>query len=310
VTSTDRSEDPMDISAYRRRLEAELASDRGHEADQATEAPTDALASALDPAADPEARAAALRFAASAIGETPGLVTPLLTLIADSDQPIELRTEALVLLQEFSFRSVALPGVRPDFLATLRGLVDDPDMDLRRRVIGVLAREKDEFVQRRLLDGLEGRTPALVPAAKAIQYLGYDVHAEYFPLLRRIVAGRSSREAKKEAIRLLAADPNAIDLLVDRLRDQSEHSDLRRLCAIALQASRPDLFAEHARALVVDGAEDEQLRAVALSGLTHLTRSTPDEDPDLAGTIEQLSDDARSAQLKQASAGYLARRDR
>ncbi|OLT00524.1 hypothetical protein BJF90_35020 [Pseudonocardia sp. CNS-004] len=205
MTSTDRSEDPMDISAYRRRLEAELASDRGHEADQATEAPTAALASALDPAADPEARAAALRFAASAIGETPGLVTPLLTLIADSDQPIGLRTEALVLVQEFSFRSVALPGVRPDFLATLRGLVDDPDMDLRRRVIGVLAREKDEFVQRRLLDGLEGRTPALVPAAKAIQYLA----TTSTPSTSRCCAGSSlvGRAARRRRRRSACSPP-------------------------------------------------------------------------------------------------------
>ena len=53
--------------------------------------------------------------------------------------------------------------------------------------IGILAREKDDYVQRRLVDGLEGRSKALVPAAKAIQFLAYDVHSEYFPIAKRIV---------------------------------------------------------------------------------------------------------------------------
>jgi hypothetical protein len=121
---------------------------------------------------------------------------------------------------------VQFPGKRPDYLATLRSIIEDPDAQLRRRAIGILAREKDEYVQRRLIEGLEQRSRALVPAAKAIQFLGYDVHAEYFPLLRRIIEQPPSRAAKREAVRLLSADPAATDLLVTLLNDKQQDPEV------------------------------------------------------------------------------------
>src|SRR5437667_255576 len=84
------------------------------------------------------------------------------------------------------------------------------------------AGDEDEYVQRRLIEGLERRSKALVPAAKAVQLLGYDVHAEYFPLLRQIVRQPPTRAAKREAVRLLGADPASKQLLLDLFKDKRE----------------------------------------------------------------------------------------
>jgi hypothetical protein len=308
MMAADEGEAPVDISEYRARIEAEVTA-AGGRAEPAEASAEDALAMARDAGTDTGRRLAALRTAVSGIGATPGVVTQLFELLTDSGQPAELRRGVLVVLQELSFRAVALPGLRSDLLGALRGLVQDPDIELRRRVIGVLAREKDEFVQRLLLDGLKGQDPVLVPPAKAIQYLGYDIHAEYFPILRRILDRPPDQDTAKEAIRVLAADPGATELLLERLRDRSQPSDERRLCAVALQTSRPDVLAAEARALVADGSEDEQLRAFALSVLTHLAAGHA-SDAELAAQVARLAEQARSPELRQASADFFDRRPR
>ena len=44
---------------------------------------------------------------------------------------------------------------RPRYLSTLRGLIDDPSSSIRDSAIEVLAMNQDEYVQRRLIEGLE-----------------------------------------------------------------------------------------------------------------------------------------------------------
>ena len=71
--------------------------------------------------------------------------------------------------------------------------------------------------------------------------LGYDVHAEILPLMHRLVEDPPNKAARKEAIRLLAADPAAVDSLVEIVRDKREDPDVRRTAAIALQSIAPDV---------------------------------------------------------------------
>ncbi|MGH3994467.1 MAG: hypothetical protein ACRDSN_18645 [Pseudonocardiaceae bacterium] len=261
----------MDVAAYRRQYEAELEQatsvNRSSEADGPDQLAA-AMAVVRDGHADPELRSAALELISVAVDENPDLVEPLLQILLDRTVPAEARIAVLNLLQQISFRTVLFPAIRPNYLATLRSIIDDPDIKLRRRVVGILAREKDEYVQRRLIDGLEGRSAPLVPTAKAIQFLGYDVHAEHFPLLRRMVEHPPSQTARKEAIRLLAADPDAADLLQSILGNRAESTEVRQLSAVALQAAAPDRFAALARRIVLDNTEDEQLRAQAISALS------------------------------------------
>src|SRR5919204_589855 len=253
----------MDVPEYRRQVEAELEqaaqqqtsfrellasrpAARRAEMAPAAAAPQDdddltaAVAVLSDRAADLELQTAALQVINLNIEARPELIDTLLELLRDATVPAELRRAILNVLQQISFRLVLFPGKRPDYLATLRSIIEDPDAQLRRRAIGILAREQDEYVQRRLIEGLEQRSRALVPAAKAIQFLGYDVHAEYFPLLRRIIEQPPSRAAKREAVRLLSADPASSDLLVTILNDKHEDAEVRKTAAVALQSLAPD----------------------------------------------------------------------
>ena len=222
--------------------------------------------------------------------------------------PIDKRFAVLGLLQEISFRFVLFPAKRPDYLEALRSIIDDPDAQLRRRAIGILAREKDEYVQRRLVAGLKGESKALVPAAKAIQFLGYDVHADYFPLLKAIVADPPNRTAKKEALRILAADPSSSELLLGVLRDENEKPDVRRVSAIALQSVDPEELEVEARRILLDDGEDDELRAMSLNTLTYFANPAAlSQDDELAREVERLRAGSTSKQLKQATTAYISK---
>jgi hypothetical protein len=323
----------MDVSEYRRQMEAEVeaAARRkpaykselrnarlsgragGGAFEDSTEAEGDDLSIALavlsDSDASDEAFTAALQAMSLEVHDHPELIDTLLAYLNEVDKPPERRLAVLNLLQEISFRMVGFPAKRPQYLAALRSIIDDPDSQLRRVAIGILAREKDDYVQRRLVDGLEGRSKALVPAAKAIQFLAYDVHSEYFPLAKRIVDKPPSRGAKVEAVRLLAADPSAKDLLVGILADPGEKPEVKMAGAVALQSLDPEEFERQARRIVLDDDEDDQLRALSLNALTYFGNpAAQSEDEGIARRVESLNSQSRSRSLKKAAAGYLAKR--
>ena len=318
----------MDVSDYRRQVEAEAAAAAAKEpsykqvlrnarpGDQSFAAsfPTedDDLSAALGVLADSEAVdetfTAALQGLGVEVDDHPELIDRLLEYLADAGNPADRRLAVLNLLQEIGFRLVGFPAKRPDYLAVLRSIIEDPHAQLRRVAIGILAREKDDYVQRRLVDGLEGTSTALVPTAKAIQFLAYDVHSEYFPIAKRIVTNPPNQGAKVEAVRLLAADPSARDLLVSLLEDRSEKPEVKMAGAIALQALDPELLEQHARRIVLDDEEDDQLRALSLNALTHFGNPvTHGEDDELAHKVESLNSESRSRSVKKAASDYLAK---
>jgi hypothetical protein len=320
----------MDVPEYRRQVEAELeqaaqqqtsfrellgsrpAARRKMAPAAAALQDDDDLTAAVevlsDRSADLELQIAALQIININIEARPELIDTLLELLRDATAPADLRRAILNVLQQISFRMVLFPGKRSDYLATLRSIIEDPDAQLRRRAIGILAREKDEYVQRRLIEGLEQRSRALVPAAKAIQFLGYDVHAEYFPLLRRIIEQPPSRAAKREAVRLLSADPASTDLLVTILNDKHEDPEVRRTAAVALQSLAPDRFEAQARRIVLDDDEDDELQALSISALTQFANPAAlRQDDQLNRRIGQLRAESGSRQVQQATAGYLSK---
>src|SRR6478736_2771095 len=229
----------MDDSAYRKQTLERVA---------AAPEPTDEIdpAAAADVLADRAQpvgrRLAAVPIVADMAARDTALIDRLIGLVADRQEPAELRVAAIDALQGLAFLVIPFAPKRPAYLETLRSNVDDPDPTFRRRALGILSRAEDEYAQRRLIEGLEHPSKALVPAAKAIQYLGYDVHADYFPILRRIAEKPPTAAAQREAIRLLAADPNAKTLLRRILHDKAEPAKSRHVSAMALQALAPESF--------------------------------------------------------------------
>ena len=127
-------------------------------------------------------RIAAMGNVTQAVCEKDNKFQALLKVLRNTNEPIRVRLAALQALQAASFAVVQFESRRADYLATLRAVATDADPELRQRVLGLLAREKDGFAQQRLLEGLQQPEKALVPPEKALQLLSYDIHAEAYPV--------------------------------------------------------------------------------------------------------------------------------
>ena len=230
-----------------------------------------------------------------------------LNVLRDRAQPIKVRLAALQSLQAASFSVIEFEPYREDYLATLREIADDPDEELRQRVLGILAREKDSYVQKRLLEGLQDPSKALVPPEKALQLLSYDVHAEAYPVAREILKQPPNPEAKREALRLLSADASSAPVFEKLMRDKDEDRDIRQISAAALQAVKPKRFHEQARELLLDKKEYDDIQATALTALAQFgDEKAVAKDEKLLKRAEEL-ENAKSGKLKKTAKRFMNR---
>jgi hypothetical protein len=224
----------------------------------------------------------------------------LMALLADKSAPTDVRLAALESLGTAAFASPAFRSVRGEYIATLRKVADDPDQELRQRVLGILMREKDGYAQKRLVEGLKQPAKALLPPEKALQLLSYDVHADAYPIARQIVANPPNPLAKREALRLLAADAASAPTFERILRDKNEAPEIRRLVASALHTLKPDSLQAHAREILMDPAEHDELQDVSLTALTQFGRAQIAEDKTLMTRVDELG--AKGSETLQHSA--------
>lgn len=253
-------------------------------------------------------RISALQMISADIAKSHELIDQVLDLLRDDAESPELRLAALTVLEQISFGSALFRSKRPEYLEALRSIIDDKDTKLRGRAIEILAIEKDEYLQRRLLDQLQGRSKALVGTSKAIQLLGYDIHAEHYPILKEIVKNPPSRAAKKEAVRLLASDPSSKALLAQVLRDKDEHREVRKLSAVALQSLAPAEFEEQAKQIVLDKDEYDEIRTTSINALNQFANpDTLSQETGLKDQIRALNDTSSSRGLKQATARFISK---
>jgi HEAT repeat protein len=217
-------------------------------------------------------------------------IQAMLGVLGNQDEPVEVRLAALQSLGAAAFSSDAFESCRGDYIATLRKVADDPDPEIRQRALGILARDKDGFAQKKLIEGLKDPEKALVPPEKALQLLGNDAHAEAYSLARDIVSKPPNADAKREALRLLAADATSAPLFEKLLRDKGELRETRQIAASALQSLNPAKFHEHAREMLLDKKEYEDIQATSLSALTNFgDEAAIGNDKALLKSIDRLS---------------------
>jgi hypothetical protein len=217
-----------------------------------------------------EDRVQAMAEVPLALCDTDENLQAVLDVLRDRQEASEVRLAALQALQAASFSVIAFEPCRADYIAVLRQVADDPDPELRQRVLGILARENDGFAQQKLLEGLEDPAKALVSPEKALQLLSYDAHAEAYSAARAIIDQPPNTAAKREALRLLASDATAAPVFEKILRDKDELPEIRQVSASALQAVMPERLQEHAREIVLDTSESSEIQAMGLTVLTHL----------------------------------------
>ena len=213
----------------------------------------------------------------------------MLKVLRDANEPVKVRLAALQALQAASFSVLAFEGCRGDYIATLRQVAEDRDPELRQRVLGMLMREKDGFAQKKLLEGLHDPDKALVPPEKALQLLGNDVHADAYEVARAIVRKPPNEAARREALRLLGADATAAPLFEKLLLDKDELREIRQIAASALYALQPDRMQKHARDILLDKSDYDDIKATSLSALTQLGDKTLSDDKALMKSVDRFS---------------------
>jgi hypothetical protein len=270
--------------------------------------PAEFLAVARDREADVQRRIEALDAMSSAVGESHEMIDAVIALLLDDSEADPLRMAAMQVLQQATFQVAVFAPKRPEYLAALRAVAGDPDPALREEALEILALEKDEFAQRVLLEGLLDPAEARVRPQQAIEFLGHDVHAEHFPLLRDMVQNPPSAGARQEAVRLLSADPGSRELLGGLLEDRGEEAKVRTTSAQALQSLDPEEFERHARRIVLDDDDDDDLRATLLGGLAHVAGTAAIRtDDELSRQVEKLSESSVSEGLARTAARFVSR---
>jgi hypothetical protein len=252
-------------------------------------------------------RVAAMAESPTAVYADDASLQSMLSVLRSTDEPVTVRLAALQALQAASFSVVAFEACRGDYIATLRQVAEDPDPELRQRVLGLLAREKDGFAQKKLLEGLRDPDKALLPPEKALQLLSYDVHAEAYPLARAIVSKPPNATARREALRLLAADAASATIFEKILRDKGETAEIRQISAAALQALKPQKLQALAREIVLDPSEEGDIRATSLTALAQFgADDIGTADAALLKRVDHLSGTA-STTVKKSARTFLTK---
>jgi hypothetical protein len=255
-------------------------------------------------------RVAALVEAPLAVCENDESLQAMLKILRDKNEAVEVRLAALQSLQAASFSVLAFEACRSDYIAALREVAEDADPELRQRVLGLLARQKDGFAQKKLLEGLKNPEKALVPPEKALQLLSYDVHAEAYAAAREIASHPPNPVARREALRLLAADATAAPLFEKILRDKDESPEIRQIAASALHALEPEKMQASARAILLDRSEQADIQATSLTALTQFGDDAAiASDEALLKSVDRLSGEAPT-RVKQHARRFLSKYSR
>jgi hypothetical protein len=273
--------------------------------------PRAALANATNKKATTAQRIKAFTQAPLAACESDENLQKVLTVLRNKEEPVEVRLAAMQSLAAAAFSAIAFEPCRNDYIAALREVSDDADPEIRQRALGLLMRDKDGFAQQKLLDGLKNPKQALVSPEKALQLLSYDVHAEAYAIARDIVSKPPNPDAKREALRLLAADARSAPMFEKVLRDKGELRENRQIAASALSALDPKKFQENARDILLDKTEFEDIQATSLTGLSHFAdQEELAKDQPLMKSIDRLSSKAKSAKYKRSARQFLSRHGR
>lgn len=219
----------------------------------------------------PAVRMLALQKVVSAIGDNKTYVENILAVLNDETAPAELRKSVLTALETLDFFSAAMIAKRSDFKVILRKLLDDHNPELKAMSAEKLALQKDDYVQRRLLKGLQEKDESLVPAAKAIQLLAYDAHANYYPVVRSILTNQATDNTTRvEAIHALAFDQESKPLLQNLMQDKTQLKQIRVSSATAMELGHVNDFIAAAKRIVLDEDDYDDIRIACLSSLAHL----------------------------------------
>lgn len=253
-------------------------------------------------------RVEALAAAPGAVTENDENLQAVLNVLRNKEEPVEVRLAALQTLAAAAFSTIAFEPCWGDYILALREVAVDPDPQIRQRALGLLAQEKDGFAQKKLLDGLKNPEEALVPPEKALQLLGNDAHAEAYAAARAIVSKPPSDVARREALRLLAADATSAPMFEKLLRDKNELREIRQISASVLNALKPEKLQKHAREMLLDKSEYDDIQATSLTALTQFgDQAAIADDQALLKSVDRLGAGKAKAKYKESARRFVSK---
>jgi len=230
----------------------------------------------------------------------------LLAILKNTNENADLRLSSLIKLQQLRISSPKFQAWLAEFLNTLRGLVEGEDEKLRTKAVTILAMMKDGFVRERLINGLIHPDAQLISPKKAIQLLGYDVHADLYPILTHIIENSSDEDARKEAVILLGHDAASAELISNILLNKNESGGLRIAAAKGLQSANMDLFNGISKVIIADDEEDLNLRTMLLNSLSFNTDvAAIGDDNGFIKKVGLINSEELSSQLQTVSKRFL-----
>jgi hypothetical protein len=262
---------------------------------------------AVDPKKDSTVRREAFAQDPTLLCQSAATFSRVVKVLEDPKEPIEVRMGAFDAIGVARFSAPDFDSCRAAYIAALRKVAMDEDPELRQRALGALARERDGFAQKHLLAGLKNPDKALVPPEKALQLLGYDLHAEVLPIAREIVERPPNALAKEEALRLLGSDPKSAPILEKILRDKSEPVEARQICATALHVIDPSKYQKQAREMLLDKDEHPDMQSMSLTAVTYFgDQAELAADKPLRNRVDELNKNA-TAETKAAAKRFIAK---
>ncbi len=234
-------------------------------------------------------------------------VSAKIELLRDGDAGLQERSRALRELQAAAFTGPKFSPFQASFINVLRGIALKEEDPLRQSALEYLSAEGDPVARQVLTEGLTDPTKAAVSEAKAVQLLAQDDHADAASIAKQVFARTSDPGAKEEAVRAMASDPTAVDLLTDIIKDQSLTDQLRSLGASSLRSVDPQAFQNEALRIIADDKESDALKTRYVVILDRMNGAGA-LGQDLSDTLEQLSSSTKDARLRKVLTKVLQRR--
>lgn len=254
-------------------------------------------------------RLAGIRQAGLLALKKPTLMRLLLTVLEDQTESDSIRLAALHAVQTATFQPMEFERHVTDYVSTLHQVAVDRSAAMRVAALEILALRKDARAHELLIAGLQGQIKPLVPPVKALQFIGYDVHSQVYPLLRDLARNpKSSKLVKRTALRLLAADSDSLDIFRTIVADKNSDKASRMTSVVALQSLAPAEFDRLATAIVLDDNDDGDVRA---SVITAAAQASTRSDGRLAQKVREIdSTPGGTRQLNLASARFTRQQDK
>lgn len=187
--------------------------------------------------------------------------------LMDSTRDPRAREAALWRLQAGTFLAGQFGQYRARFTQGLQTAATDSDEGLRHAAFDVLANQKDDFARRKLTEGLDDPSKALVSPTVALGLLARDDHGAATRFARTFLRGEHDPDIRAQAARVLAADPASSALLAERMGDKDEYREVRRASAVALRSLDPDGFRSLARGILADDSDFPEIKATVRGAL-------------------------------------------